>query len=191
MAIPTIEPDELVAGETWQWEISDSDYPAGDGWVLTYALLDSATNQIAIVATANGDAHLVDEAFATTAAYTAGTYNYTGFFELAGVKKAARQGCIVVTIDYAAISTDPRSSSQIVLAAIEATIAQRATKAQSEVKLGSGSGDVELKFLSPKELSDWLTFYEDRVNTEKAQERSKQGGVNRRIVRGHAVGVVC
>ncbi len=184
--IPNIEPEQVTVGATWQWEISDSRYPAGDGWVLSYDLLDNSTNQIAITATANGDNHLVDIAFGTTAGYTAGTYRFSGVFTKSPDKFAEREGCIVVLADIGTVTTDPSSTSQAILAAINAVIAGRATKAQSEITLG----DIALKLLSPQELMDWLTFYEQRVDSDKRAERNALGGGNSRIVRGYAAGVV-
>lgn len=34
--IPTIEPTVVVPGDTWKWDKTLSDYPASDGWQLSY-----------------------------------------------------------------------------------------------------------------------------------------------------------
>lgn len=36
--IPDTEPAELIAGDTWAWDKTLTDYPASDGWQLAYAL---------------------------------------------------------------------------------------------------------------------------------------------------------
>lgn len=34
--IPITEPRQFVAGDTWKWDKTLSDFPAGDGWQLSY-----------------------------------------------------------------------------------------------------------------------------------------------------------
>ena len=36
--LPTIEPTQATAGDTWQWQRAFDDYPIGDGWLLSYGL---------------------------------------------------------------------------------------------------------------------------------------------------------
>jgi len=78
-AIPTKEPESLVAGDTWKWERSLSDYLASDSWVLAYYLRKSGSSAITVTSSANVDAHLVTVAAATTAAYTPGTWDFRGY----------------------------------------------------------------------------------------------------------------
>lgn len=73
MDIPTAEPALLQAGDTLSWRLSLPTYPADDGWVLAYRLINAAAT-ITIVASADGAAHLVQLPAATTAAYPAGAY---------------------------------------------------------------------------------------------------------------------
>ncbi|MGZ7215790.1 hypothetical protein ACXWOG_11370, partial [Streptococcus pyogenes] len=53
------------------------DYPASDGWQLSYRLIN-AHARIDIVASADGDAHRVVIPAATSAAYAAGEYTMVG-----------------------------------------------------------------------------------------------------------------
>lgn len=73
MELATTEPALLQAGDTLRWRITLPAYPASDGWVLSYRLINAATT-ITIAAVADGDAHLVEIAAATSAAYLAGQY---------------------------------------------------------------------------------------------------------------------
>ena len=84
--IPTSEPTHATAGATWQWRVSDPDFPAADGWVLSYALRgpDAPTWDAAWVVTADG-AHTVTIPATTTAGWTAGRYELTRIWTLAGV----------------------------------------------------------------------------------------------------------
>ena len=71
--IPSAVPSSVRAGDTVTWRRSLADYPASDGWTLSYVLLSPAA-QITIAATADGSAHLVSVAPATSAAWAAATY---------------------------------------------------------------------------------------------------------------------
>ena len=72
--IPTTEPTELRAGDTWKWTRSLSDYPASI-WTLTYVLVQAAV-QKSITASASGDDFSVSVAKATTAAYAEGLWSW-------------------------------------------------------------------------------------------------------------------
>ena len=71
MDIATAEPALLQAGDTIRWRITLPAYPASDGWVLAYRLINAATT-ITIAAVADGDDHLAEIAAATSAAYPPG-----------------------------------------------------------------------------------------------------------------------
>lgn len=77
--IPTQEPDSFIAGDTVKWKISLSDYKASAGWVLKYALRGAGT--INLTATQSGDDHLITIAAATSAGYTAGSYEWMAYVE--------------------------------------------------------------------------------------------------------------
>jgi len=62
--VPTAVPASLRAGDTATWLRSLADYPASDGWVLSYVLVKTGA-QIAITATASGADHLVEVDAAT------------------------------------------------------------------------------------------------------------------------------
>ena len=72
---PTTEPTSLIAGDTAKWLKTLADYPATEGWVLTYTLI-SAASKISIVATPDGDKHLVNVAPSVTTTWAAGDYDY-------------------------------------------------------------------------------------------------------------------
>lgn len=73
ITIPTTEPTRIHAGATVAWTKTLGDYPASDGWELSYRL----TNRDAhydITTSADGSAHAVAISSATTAAYIPGDY---------------------------------------------------------------------------------------------------------------------
>lgn len=80
-SIPTIEPTRARAGDSWLWTAGSSfaDYPASDGWALTYELrgVDAVTlGDVAGEVTVNGAAWDVVIAATRTAKFSAGSYEF-------------------------------------------------------------------------------------------------------------------
>ena len=65
--IAEVVPAKFTAGDTQKFKQSFADYPASDGWTLTYTLVKTGT-YITFDASASGDEYLVNVAKATTAA---------------------------------------------------------------------------------------------------------------------------
>ena len=68
--IPTSEPAELRAGDTWKWTKTLADYPAS-AWTLKYRFKNAAGGFEIIAATAGSD-YAITVAASTTTAYAAG-----------------------------------------------------------------------------------------------------------------------
>lgn len=75
--IPTNEPKELRAGQTWRWRREDlSDYPA-DTWSLKYWFKrQGGTDKFSVEASADGTSFAVEVLASTTAAYVADDYTW-------------------------------------------------------------------------------------------------------------------
>ena len=71
--VPTQIPDDLIAGDSWQWDLSISDYPAS-AWDATAYF--RGVGSIDVAATANGDTFEFRKDAADTAAVPAGVYRY-------------------------------------------------------------------------------------------------------------------
>ncbi len=126
------EPLSVRSGDTWQWKISQSDYPP-DTWTLSYSLLNSA-GKITISAIADGADHLVSVAAATTAAYTAGRYDWFAHVTDGSDRYQIGTGAISIQPDLSALDTyDGRSHSRKMLAAIEALLEDQATTGQIDL----------------------------------------------------------
>ncbi len=124
MSAPTLttEPATLRAGDTADWLLSLPDYPAGDGWSVEYALINAA-GKITIASAAEGDAHRIHVAPATTADWAAGTYAWQRRVSNGTDATTDRTGSIEILPDFAAmVAIDARTHAQKTLAAIEAWI---------------------------------------------------------------------
>lgn len=135
--IPTTEPLELRAGDTWKWTRSLADYPAGT-WTLKYRFKNAAGG-FEITAAQSGTDHAVTVAASASAAYAAGTYDWVSWVESGSEKYSVASGVLVVLADFRAtaadVAHDGRSHARIVLDAIEAVIEGRASKDQEEYEI--------------------------------------------------------
>lgn len=81
LAIPTTEPTNPVAGDSWKWDKTLSGYPASDGWQLTYYVNgpEKITLAWGTEVTANGDVFEVRVAATKTDDLTSfGSYELIG-----------------------------------------------------------------------------------------------------------------
>jgi len=182
VAIPTIEPDSVTAGDYIQWTQSFGDYRATDGWVLSYVLVN-ATSKITITATTyNITDFLVTVPAATSASWTAGKYKWQAYATLGTQRYTIRSGEMEVLPNFSAASTlDTRTHVKKVLDAIEAVIENRAS-------LDQQSYEIEGRKLVRMTIDDLLTLrskYRSFYLQEQNADRINRGeaGKNRLLVR--------
>lgn len=164
--IPTKEPASAIAGDTWSWTKSLSDYPAPT-WTLTY-YFRSREGEFNFNAAADGADHLVTVTAATTAGYKAGRYGWTVVVTSGSERRTVETGELEVLPDPASTGAgqDPRSHARKVLDAIQAVLEGRATKDQEEYSIGSRS----LKRTPLKDLQALEASYQARVTAEEAKQ---------------------
>lgn len=174
---PTTEPAVLLAGDTAKWLISLPDYPATDGWALTYTLINAAA-KITIAASASGADHLVNTAAATTAAYAAGSYTWRSQVSRAGEVFTVASGTMQVQGAFSAATLDARSHARKTLAAVEAYLENPAnlTAAMYEV------AGRKLQRLSIPDLLAMRSRYQAEVAREDAAANVGRGLPDKRRV---------
>lgn len=174
--IPSIEPEQVIAGDRLQWKRTDlSDYPATE-WTLTYYLrADKAGAQIDITATADGSNHAVDIAPDTSAGYVPATYYWSAFVSKTGDRKLIGQGRIVVKEDptYVADPRDNRSHARKTLEAIEAVIKRRATTDQQRYVFQAVGRSVDKMPIA--DLLKFRDYYAGLVRSEEQAEKVARG----------------
>lgn len=169
-SIPTTEPLALRAGDSATWRISLGDYPAGAGWVLSYALLSASAPKITFAAAADGDDHLVTLAAATTATWAAARYSMMATVSDGTDRTTVRLADIVVLPDLtAAANYDGRSHARKMLEAIEAALESRATAEQLDL--------IELSIYNrtSKRGQGVLLEYRSKYRAEVAREDAASG----------------
>jgi hypothetical protein len=180
-SIPTTEPAELRAGDTWAWTKTLDDYPAS-AWTLKYRFKNAAGG-FEITATASGDDFSVSVAAATTTGYAAGAYSWMAWVEGGTSEKyTVDTGTCTINPDYrsgtATAAFDDRTHARIVLDAIEAVIEGRAAKDQEEYEIAGR----RLKHTPIPTLLKLRQHYKAEVAGQVAAEAVANGlGTGRRI----------
>jgi hypothetical protein len=144
MAIPTSEPTELRAGDTWAWRREDlSDYPASAGWTLTY-YFRNATHKFDVAATSDGDAFAVAVAKANTGK-TPGWYDWLAVVTSTTERFEVATGRTQVLYNLAADAVyDGRTFARTLLDYVEAALLNRATTDQLDT-VNAALGDRSLQ----------------------------------------------
>ena len=168
-------PQELTAGDTWEWTDDQPSYPRTT-WTLTY-YFEKKDKSFSVAGTGSAGAttHNFSIAAVTTAGYPAGEYRYVARVTDGTTVRTVANGWTVVLVDPAAAGThDHRSWAQRTLEALEATIEGRATTDQLSVSINGRS----ISRLTPTELMDWR----NRLRAEvRAEEQGENAGVGRNI----------
>ncbi len=174
---PTTEPAVILAGDTAKWVISLPDYPASEGWSLSYTLINSAA-KISISSSAAGDDHLVNTAAATTAAYAAGSYTWRSQVSKAGEVYTVASGTLQVQGSFGAATLDARSHARKALDAVEAYL-------ENPGNLTAAMYEIAGRKLQRLSIPDLLTLrsrYQMEVAREDAAARVGRGLPDKRRV---------
>ena len=121
--IPTVEPQKLTAGDTAIWKKSLSDYPADEGWILSYALVKSGTDKVTFNSSASGTEHLVSVAATDTTGWVAGFYAYQAKVKKGTEEYTVGRGQIEILAEFEAAASggiETRSVSRIALDKVNA-----------------------------------------------------------------------
>ena len=172
--IPTSEPAIIVAGDTLAWTKSLPDYPASEGWQLSYRLIN-ATGKIDITSAADGDEHAITVAATTTAAYTPGVYTW----QSAATKAAERY-----TVATGAVTIKPNLAAQA--GGYEARSVARKALDDTRNALAlwiASNGQVQeyeiagrrMKYASAEDIIQRINLLEREVAREDAAERLAAG----------------
>jgi hypothetical protein len=173
-SIPTFEPSVITIGETLAWTKALEDYPASEGWALTYYFRGAGVGFDA-TATADGDEFEISVPATTTANMTAGTYYWQAEVSLSGEKHIVDRGQTEVKAGLAAIDAatthDGRSVAKTIIDAIDALMLGKATRDQAEYTIGNRS----LKRTPVADLILLRERYAQIYAREQRAEKLRQG----------------
>lgn len=164
--IPSVEPTRFIAGDTVKWTKSLTDYPAGEGWSLTYTFINTG-GKFTIAASADGDAFLVNIAPATSGGLAAGDYDWRAQVSKAGEVFTIATGRTTVQPSFGAATLDGRTTARKMLDAVEAVLENRASSDVAEYQINGR----QLKYIS---IPDLLKL-RDRLRFDVQREEAVQG----------------
>lgn len=146
-SIPTTEPSILVSGTTWKWNPAWADFPASDGWVITYRLVGPTTKEF--TATNTGTAFEVTVAYGESNV-PPGTYMLSGFATLGAERYPLPSRRVLVLEGGAAAEkgASRRLWCEQMLEIVQAVLMNKATADMLEYTIAGKS----VKTLSPEEL---------------------------------------
>lgn len=137
--IPSTEPDVLRAGETWHWTKSLDEFPASEGWILTYYIRGPGKLDILATTSTDGTSYDVLATAQNTSSMPSGRYAWDASVTLSGETHIADSGVIVVEPNLATAKTgDLQTHNEKMLALIEAELERRLTGVSA-----AGSGAIE------------------------------------------------
>jgi hypothetical protein len=181
MALTVISfPRRINVGDSIDVEVSLSSYPAGEGWSLKIAVVNSTANQV-IEAAASGDIHVISVTSAESSEWAVGSYKWIAFAIKGDLRERISSGDIEVLGDPISGAVDMRSHAEKVLASIEAVIEQKATTDDLSVNI---RGKLITRY-NHDELIRLRNRYRHEVRQERRNRDRRQGqsGANQKRVR--------
>ena len=161
----TAVPATITAGDSIAWTITRDDFPASDGWALSFVFINGSA-KIAMASTADGDRHAIAVDATTTAVYVPGKYTYAGFATKGTVRHTIERGHLEVLPDLAAQATyDGRAWYDKAIEALEAAIAGRADKTQMSQVLPNGVQVQHLKLTEQLDALQQIKWAKARAET--------------------------
>ncbi len=177
------EPETLWANVSAAWTKSLGDFPAGQGWQLSYTLTPPTGAAIAVLwtthVTANGDNFSIAIPATLTAGVTAG-----GTGRLTGKITKASDTAIVYDGTLTWLVLGEKSLAQRMLAAIDAMLLSNASREERQLSVTTPTGvSKALELCSKQELLALRNYWQELVNQERAAEQAALGrGTRRRIL---------
>ena len=183
MGMDTRPPAELTAGDTTQFAWVGGDYPASDGWGMSWRLVGAGVG-VNLTAAASGADFVVSvaaNAFASLSIPARGIpCELIGAATKAGARAIVYRGAAQLLPDPLTASGDLRGHAAAMLAAVEAMLENRATSDQMSYRIG----DRELSRIPIPDLLNLRDYYKRaaRVEEDATARRLGQPGRPRRVV---------
>ena len=183
--LPQTEPTILQAGDTLAWRVSLPAYPADDGWVLSYRLInaDQRIDIVSLPAVDMPQLHAVQVAASVSAEYKPGTYSLVRVVTRGTERYTLSQGEITVLPDLAGADgpVDARSTARRALADLRAALARwlSSNGVVAEYEIAGR----RMRFATAEDIRKRISLAESEVAREDAEQRLAAGlGGRRRVM---------
>jgi len=165
--LPSI-PKQIYRGSSVSCSLALDGYLPSEGWAATLILRGGAKHNV------EGTAAVDSFAFSLPTDMTVGRYWWQVIVQRESEQQVAQAGELVVMVNLLDVDTfDGRTEAQIALDAINAVLANRATKDQQSYKIK----DRELQRMSVDDLLKLRSFFVSRVNKERGKGGIRSIGV--------------
>lgn len=160
------------------WTVSAPDYPASDGWIVEYTILNTEGQHVFVSTAVNGQ-HSISIDAAATAEYGVGEYFYQAVAKKDTKVYPVETGYLVVKPNFKDLASgyDTRPHCKKVLDAIEALLEGKATKDQARYIIGSRRLDrytfEELLVFRDRYKAEWKSW----LKAEKLKQGMGGGNV--------------
>ncbi len=174
--IPSTEPAVFTAGDTLKFTRSLADYPAGEGWVLSYTLVNSAS-KISFSAATYGDDYLVTVSAATTTSWAAGAYTWVSRVTNLTETFTVSNGTLTILPNLAAVGIttyDGRSDARIILDSLLAAYKAHSVAGSAHVGEYEIAGR-RMKYRNAAEILQQISHWQTIVAAEERAERINKG----------------
>jgi len=180
-SIPTQEPLVIIQGQSVTWKRTLSDYPADEGWALTYHLVKPGT-KLSIETTDDGaGAHLVSKDKTATAAWPDGRYHAQGLVVKGDEAHVEFEGTFQIKKGFAAVEDglDARSHEEKVLDALETALESKASLTPDQLSISVDG--VSIGRMTWRQLLEARDEYKSRVEAGVSEDDQARGGGPRRV----------
>jgi len=163
--IPLIEPTKLLIGDSWQWQVTYSDYPAPT-WALTYYFKKADFN-FSVVTTATGQSFLATVLPAANSPYRPGRYRWVGRVTDGVNSYTVAQGETELLLDPALVGNqDFRTTAAKIVEALT-TLALRRAGGRHQVVIDGISMVFDTQIDIIKAKSYWEGVLENEQNADR------------------------
>lgn len=163
----------LIAGDTWSWTASVQDYPAGDGWALTY-VFTNADQRFTVVSTADGNDHALTMTAANSSAIIPGRYGWTAFAKKSAQRFQVGTGTVQIRPNVEGNKPfDTRSDARIIYDGLMALWKSHST-GQALAASYTIAGRA-MAFKTSADLIKELQFWKMQVEAEEIDEKLRSG----------------
>lgn len=176
----TAVPTSMYAGDTLSLLIALDNFPAGEGWTLTYGFRKENGSEISFASSASGSQYALSVEATVTAGWLPGKYVGTARVTLGAQSYTVWRGTMEVLPDLAQQEDnfDTRTSSKKCLDAINAVLEGKATRDVLQTTIAGQS----IGRMSWDELLSARAYFQDLVDSEIAAENAANGRGNSRNI---------
>ncbi len=171
--IPSTEPLKVNAGSTIQWQKALSNYPASEGWSLSYSFVSTVGNRFDVASAASGSDYLVTISAATSALIFPGVWTWQSYVTKASERFFVDDGQMEFLPDYSSQTTtlDTRSHAKKCLDLIMAAMEGRLPSGLESYNIGG----VDIRMIGLVQLRALYDQYRADVIAEEQAEAVSKG----------------